>query len=68
VDHNGKLLAEMDSDHTDTGIMYVDVPTKGVNTIYATLGDLLGWLCVFGLLGLILLTIVLSIRQKKKMA
>jgi apolipoprotein N-acyltransferase len=68
VDHNGKLLAEMDSDYTDTGIMYADVPTKGVNTIYVMLGDLLGWLCVFGLLGLILLSIVLSIRQKKKMA
>jgi apolipoprotein N-acyltransferase len=65
VDHNGKLIAEMDSDLTDTGIMYADVPTKGVNTIYATLGDLLGWLCVLGLLGLILFAIVLSIRQKK---
>jgi apolipoprotein N-acyltransferase len=68
VDHNGKLLADMDSDNTDTGIMYADVPTKGVNTIYATIGDLLGWLCVFGLLGFIPLTIILSIRQKKKMA
>jgi apolipoprotein N-acyltransferase len=68
VDPNEKLLASMDSDYTDTGIMYADVPTKGVNTIYATLGELLGWLCVFGLLGLILFAIVLSIRQKKKMA
>jgi apolipoprotein N-acyltransferase len=62
VDPNGKLLASMDSDNTATGIMYADVPIKGVNTIYATVGDLLGWLCVFGLLGLVLLTIVLSIR------
>lgn len=68
VDHNGKLLASMDSDKTDDGIMYADVPTQGVNTIYATIGDLLGWLCVFGLLGFIPLTIILSIRQKKKMA
>ena len=67
VDHNGKLLASMDSDNTNTGIMYADVPIKGVNTLYATVGDLLGWLCVFGLLGLILLTIVLNIRNKRKM-
>jgi DJ-1 family protein len=68
VDPNGKLLASMDSDNTATGIMYADVPTKGVKTIYTTVGDLLGWLCVFGLLGLILLSIVLSIRKKRKMA
>jgi apolipoprotein N-acyltransferase len=48
--------------------MVADVPIKGVNTIYATVGDLLGWLCVFGLLGLILLAIVLSIRKKRKLA
>ena len=70
MDHSGKLLAGMDSDNTDTDIMYADVPTKGIKTIYATVGDLLGWLfgrlCVFGLLGLVLLTIVLSIRKKEK--
>jgi apolipoprotein N-acyltransferase len=68
VDPNGKLLASMDSDNTNTGTMVADVPIKGVNTIYATVGDLLGWLCVFGLLGLILLAIVLSIRKKRKLA
>jgi apolipoprotein N-acyltransferase len=68
MDHNGKLLAGMDSDNTATGIMYADVPTKGVKTIYTTIGDLLGWFCVFGLLGLILLTMVHSIRKRRKMA
>ena len=68
MDHNGKLLASMDSDNTATGIMYADVPIKGVKTIYATVGDLLGWLCVVGFLGLVLLTIVLSVRNKRKMA
>jgi len=68
VGPNGKLLASMDSDNTNTGIMYADVPIKGVNTIYATVGDLLGWLCVFGLLGLILLTIVLTVKKRRKMA
>ncbi len=64
VDYNGRLLASMDSDDTSTGIMYADVPTKGVTTVYANIGDLLGWICVAGLLGSIPLHIVLSIRQK----
>ena len=68
VDYNGKLLATMDSDSTDTGIMYADVPTRGVNTLYTKIGDLLGWICVFGLLGFIPLNIILSIRQKKAKA
>jgi len=67
VDYNGKLLADMDSDSTDTGIMYADVPIKGVNTIYSKIGDLFGWICVFGLFGFIPLSIILSTRQKKRM-
>ncbi len=65
VDYNGRLLARMDSDDTGTGIMYADVPTKGVTTVYANIGDLLGWICVAGLLGSIPLRVVLSVRQKK---
>jgi apolipoprotein N-acyltransferase len=63
MDYNGKILAHMDSDETDDGIMYADVPTKGVKTIYATIGNLLGWFCVVGLLGCIALTII---SRKKK--
>jgi len=48
VDYNGRLLARMDSDKTEDGILYADVPTKGIQTLYSTIGDLLGWLCVFG--------------------
>ena len=68
VDPNGKLLASMDSDNTNTGILYADVPTRGVNTLYTKVGDVLGWVCVAGLLGFIPLNIVLSIRQKKEKA
>ena len=48
--YNGKILAHMDSDKTEDGIMYADVATKGVRTIYSAIGDLLGWLCVLGFL------------------
>jgi apolipoprotein N-acyltransferase len=65
VDYNGRLLAGMDSDDTVTGIMYADVPTEGVTTVYASIGDLLGWLCVTGLFASITLHIVLSVRQRK---
>ncbi|GAI87741.1 unnamed protein product, partial [marine sediment metagenome] len=40
-----------------------DVPTKGVKTIYSTIGDSFAWLCVLGLLGFIALTIK---NRKKK--
>lgn len=65
-DFNGKILAQMDSAETDDGIMYADIPTRGVNTLYTKVGDVLGWICALGLLGLISLNIVLSIRQKKR--
>ena len=68
ADFNGKILDQMDSDETEEGIMYVDLPTQGVNTLYAQIGDIFGWICVFGLVGLIPLNIVLRIKQKKKMA
>jgi apolipoprotein N-acyltransferase len=67
-DFNGRILSQMDSAETDNGIIYADVPTRGINTIYTTIGDLLGWICVVGLLGFISLNIILSIRQKKEKA
>lgn len=68
VDSNGRFLAQMDAAETDDGIMYADVPTRGVNTLYTKIGDLLGWICVLGFLGLVPLNIVLSIGQKKEEA
>lgn len=50
-DFNGRILARMDSDDAEDGIMYADVPTRGVSTIYTGIGDLLGWLCVIGMFG-----------------
>lgn len=57
ADYNGNILNQMDSDETEDGIMYADVPTKGVKTIYSTIGDSFAWLCVLGLLGFIILKI-----------
>ena len=57
MDYNGRVLAHMDSDNTKDGIMYADVPTKGVKTIYSIIGDFPGWLCVLGLVTFIVISI-----------
>ena len=64
MDYNGKLLAHMDSDNTDDGIMYAEVPTKGINTIYSVTGDLLGWFSVIGLFLSIMALIIFRVRKK----
>ncbi len=56
ADYHGKELAHMDSDQTEEGIMYSDIPVKGIKVLYPILGDLLGWLSVimmFVLIGLV---------------
>jgi apolipoprotein N-acyltransferase len=65
-DSNGRILSQMDSGATDSGILYADVPTRGVSTLYSQIGDALAWICVIGFLGLVILSIVVSIGQKKK--
>ncbi|MCK4559400.1 MAG: carbon-nitrogen hydrolase family protein [Calditrichia bacterium] len=57
ADYHGNVLAHMDSDETEDGIMYADVPTKGIKTLYPMVGDLLGWLCVLGMVTLVVLSI-----------
>jgi len=56
----------MDSAETDDGIMYSDVPTQGVKTIYSRIGVLLGWICVVGFLGFLPLIVILRIKEKKE--
>ena len=65
-DFNGRILSQMDSDATDDGILYADIPTQGVNTLYTEVGDLLGWGSVLGFLALVLLSVILSIKRKKE--
>jgi apolipoprotein N-acyltransferase len=54
-DYNGKILNKMNFEETDTGIMYTDVPTKGVRTLYPRVGKLIGWLSSLGLMVLIVI-------------
>ena len=49
VDYEGRVLANSDSFTSDLQVMVAFVPTKGVHTIYAIIGDLFAWLCIAGL-------------------
>lgn len=50
VDPYGRVLAQMDRGLGEPGIMFVDVPTQGVRTVYARFGDWLGWLSIAAVL------------------
>lgn len=58
ADYHGNELAHMDSDQTEEGIMYSDIPVNGIKVLYPIIGDLLGWLCVIVMLVIIGLYIV----------
>jgi apolipoprotein N-acyltransferase len=53
VDHEGNVLAASDYFATDQQVIVAYVPTQGVRTIYATVGDLFAWLSIAGLVVLI---------------
>ncbi|MBD3307489.1 hypothetical protein GF339_13755 [candidate division KSB3 bacterium] len=55
-DFNGRILNQMafgDTVDDGVGIMYAEVPTQGVSTLYPHIGDIFGWICVVGFVGFI---------------
>ena len=61
-DYNGKVITHMNFNETKDGIMYADVPTKGIKVIYPIIGDMLGWLSLIAMF----LLIGLTVFSKKK--
>ena len=57
-DYQGNRLAAVDYFRSDGATMIADVPTRGVRTLYARLGDWFAWLCLAALLTLILTGLV----------
>ena len=49
VDHQGRVLAAVDSFATDKGVVVTSVPARGAATIYPAIGDSFAYLCVLGL-------------------
>ena len=64
VDYNGKILSSMNYFTTQNTIMYADVPTRGIKTIYTFIGDLFAWLCVTGFVGYIASVIIFQVRKR----
>jgi len=58
MDPYGRVLAQMDRGVGEPGIMYAEVPTRGVRTLYARFGDWLGWLSVGAVLAFGALAVV----------
>lgn len=57
TDPYGRVLST--ADHFELGhrLVVAQVPTAGVATVYSTIGDLVGWLAVVTVLGLVLLSL-----------
>jgi len=64
ADYNGNELTHMDSDRTDDGIMYADVPVQGIRVLYPVMGDLLGWLSVAAMLILIVWNMIMRRKER----
>jgi apolipoprotein N-acyltransferase len=52
-DYEGNRLAAVDYFRSGGATMIAEVPIRGVRTVYARLGDWFAWLCIVGLLTLI---------------
>ena len=64
VDYEGRVLASSDYFATGEQVMIAMVPVKGVQTIYALVGDLFAWLCIAGLFVLIVLTLIKARKRQ----
>jgi apolipoprotein N-acyltransferase len=53
-DYQGRRLAAVDYFQTSDFAMVSQVPTRGVRTIYSLLGDWFAWMCIFGLVVLVI--------------
>jgi len=54
VDYQGRVLNSKNFLTSNQKIMYADVPTKGVATIYAKIGDVFAWLCIGGFISILI--------------
>jgi apolipoprotein N-acyltransferase len=64
VDHLGRPLVQSNYFLNDQPIIYADLPTEGVNTLYGLMGDWFAWLSAAGFV--VLLVIAISKRKSRK--
>ena len=58
ADYHGNELAHMNSDLTEDGIMYADVPVRGIRVPYPLIGKLFAWINLLALALLIVLALL----------
>jgi apolipoprotein N-acyltransferase len=58
VDHQGRVLAAVDSFATNKAVFVTSVPARGVATLYAVIGDIFAYLCILALVVLVGLALV----------
>jgi apolipoprotein N-acyltransferase len=63
VDYQGRPLVQSNYFLNDQPIIYADLPTEGVDTLYSLLGDWFAWLSVAGLV--VLLVIAIAKRKSE---
>ena len=66
-DPYGRVLAMLDTTPGRAYTMLVDVPIKGVPTLYSRIGDLFAWICIFATLGLCLISFVRPTRRAMRL-
>jgi len=52
IDHQGRVLASVDSFATDKAFFLTSLPARGVATVYAAIGDSFAYLCMLALVAL----------------
>jgi len=60
VDYHGNILSQMNDFTTEDRIMIADIPKQGIKTVYSQIGDIFAWLCVFGFLIMVGLSLTRS--------
>ena len=63
TDAYGNRLSETDFFKLESHAMVADVPTRGVNTIYNVIGDILAYACIAFLAFQVIFQLILVVRQ-----
>jgi apolipoprotein N-acyltransferase len=67
VDHQGRPLVQSNYFLNDQQIVYADLPTEGVDTLYSLLGDWFAWLSVAGFVVLLVIAIAKRKSEEKQL-
>lgn len=66
VDYEGQILAQQDFFHSRDGILFADVPMKGIRTPYSRLGDWLAYAAMLILAAALVLRFAVRHRARKE--